>query len=289
MVEDVRQQSSLDPPSPQLFACYCQMSQGLLADVPALAIRTTGDPAALATTLRAIVHEVAPAAGLTSVMTMEARLTERLAMPRLLAALVLALGASALLIAGIGLAGALAHQVTLRSREIGIRAALGATPGDITGSVVRGALTLTLVGTSTGLVVAFVLARWLTHVVTGVGVHDRSRLPSVPSCCWWSRCRVCGSGASGGTESIRPKCSEPDWTGAAPPDPSVVARGGPYAPLRSGGRARGAQGSWSTPWCGRSREQNQALDARRPRHSATVTRAPRHSGGHSGPFGRVSR
>jgi putative ABC transport system permease protein len=172
VVEDVRQQSGLDPPSPQLFACYCQMSQGLLADVPALAIRTAGDPAALATTLRAIVHEVAPAAGLTSVMTMEARLKERLAMPRLLAALVVALGASALLLAGLGLAGAFAHQVTLRSREIGIRAALGATPGDITGSVVRAALTLTLVGTSTGLVVAFVLARWLTHVVTGVGVHD---------------------------------------------------------------------------------------------------------------------
>ena len=93
-------------------------------------------------------------------------------MPRLLAALVVALGASALLIAGIGLAGALAHQVTLRSREIGIRAALGATPGDITGGVVRAALTLTLAGASTGLVVAFVLARWLTHVVTGVSVHD---------------------------------------------------------------------------------------------------------------------
>src|SRR5262249_26269076 len=110
VVEDVRQQSELDAAQPQLFACYCQIAQGLLADVPALAIRTTGDPAALAPALRTIVRDVAPSAGLTSVMTMEARLTERLALPRLLTALVVALGAGALVIAGIGLAGALAHQ-----------------------------------------------------------------------------------------------------------------------------------------------------------------------------------
>jgi len=172
VADDVRQQTGLETASPQIFACYCQMAQGLLGDTPALAIRTTGDPAALAPTLRAIVHEVAPASGLTSVMTMETRLKEQLAVPRLLAGLVVAIGAAALFIAAVGLAGVLAHQVATRSRELSIRAALGASRRQIAGGVVRGALTVTLVGASIGLVAAFVLARWLSTVVTGVGVHD---------------------------------------------------------------------------------------------------------------------
>jgi putative ABC transport system permease protein len=180
VVDDVRQQSGLEAPSPQLFACYCQITQGLLADVPVLAIRTTGDPAPLATTLRAVVRDVAPAAGLTSVMTMEARLKERLAVPRLLAAIVIGLGAAALFIAGIGLAGTLAHQVALRFREIGIRAALGATPRAIASGIARGALALTLVGTAIGLVAAFLVARWLDHVVIGVSVHDPIAFAAVP-------------------------------------------------------------------------------------------------------------
>jgi hypothetical protein len=172
VVDDVRQQTGLEAASPQIFACYCQMAQGLLSDTPALAIRTTGDPDAVGPALRAIVHEVAPSAGLTSVMTMETRLKEQLAVPRLLAGLVVAIGAAALFIAAVGLAGVLAHQVAMRSRELSIRAALGATRSQIAGGVVRGALTVTLLGMSTGLVVAFVLARWLSTVVTGVGVHD---------------------------------------------------------------------------------------------------------------------
>jgi len=172
VADDVRQQTGLETASPQIFACYCQMAQGLLGDTPALAVRTTGDPAALAPTLRAIVHEVAPASGLTSVMTMETRLKEQLAVPRLLTGLVVAIGAAALFIAAVGLAGVLAHQVATRSRELSIRAALGASRRQIAGGVVRGALTVTLVGASIGLVAAFVLARWLSTVVTGVGVHD---------------------------------------------------------------------------------------------------------------------
>lgn len=180
VVDDVRQQAGAEPALPQLFACYCQIATGILGDVPALAIRTTLDPAALAPTLRAVVHDVAPLAGLTSVMTMEARLKERLAVPRLLAALVVALGAGALLIAVVGLVGALAHQVTLRAREIAIRAALGATPRDIAGGIARSAMLVTGIGTAAGLLAAFLLARWLDHVVTGVGVHDPLAFGLVP-------------------------------------------------------------------------------------------------------------
>ncbi len=180
VVDDVIQQTGVEPASSQVFACYCQVTQGLMADVPAMAIRTTGDPAALTPTLRAMVQDVAPAASLASAMTMETRLSARLAVPRLLARLVIGFSSAALFIAGIGLVGALGHRVTLRAREMAIRSALGASPGVLAGGIARSALAMTSLGTIIGLGAAAVVSQWLSHGVDGVDVHDPVVFGAVP-------------------------------------------------------------------------------------------------------------
>jgi putative ABC transport system permease protein len=95
-----------------------------------------------------------------------------LAKPRLYALLLGGFAAFALAIAGVGLFGVLSYSVSLRSREIGVRTSLGATPWDIAGLVLRQALTVTLCGLVLGLAVSAALARYLSKLLYGVTASD---------------------------------------------------------------------------------------------------------------------
>jgi putative ABC transport system permease protein len=169
VVADVRHDTPVDPIHPELYA-----TTGQLNGFPAqfLTVRTLGNPAALVTTLRAIVTAVSRNASLDQVMTMDGRVRTSLARPRLYAVLIGGFSAFALLIAVIGLFGGLSYGVTQRRREIGIRTALGATPRDIVGLVVRQGAVMTVSGLAIGFMVAGWTGQYLSGFLFGVTPAD---------------------------------------------------------------------------------------------------------------------
>jgi hypothetical protein len=169
VVADVRHDTPVDPIHPELYA-----STGQLNGYPAqfLTVRTASDPAALSADLRTIVRAASRNASLDQVMTMEGRLRTSLARPRLYAVLIGGFSAFAVLIAAIGLFGGLSYGVTQRTREIGVRTALGATPRDIVGLVVKQGVVMTVIGLVVGLGGAAAAVRFLAGFLFGVTPLD---------------------------------------------------------------------------------------------------------------------
>lgn len=178
MVENIRP-GLTDPALPEVFIVHTQAPAGLGID-PTFVIRTSRDPERLIGTLRQLVTHADPSATLESVMTMEQRVMESLSRPRLYAVVLGGFAGFAVLIAGVGLFGVLSYSVTQRSRELGVRAALGARPQDIVRLVVREGLLITLGGAVVGLGAAVVLARWLGSFLFGVETHDLMTFTAVP-------------------------------------------------------------------------------------------------------------
>ena len=172
VVDDMRQGSVFDAPQPELFIPYAQAGCAAAVPDPILVIRTADDPGPYAATLKRLIREQAPALALDAVMTMDERVTTNLARPRLYAVVLAAFGAFALAIAGVGVFGVLSYSVAQRSREIGVRAALGARPADIVALVVGQVAAIGVCGLGVGLGTAFVLSRSLAAVLYGVQPHD---------------------------------------------------------------------------------------------------------------------
>ncbi|HSL22257.1 MAG TPA: ABC transporter permease [Vicinamibacterales bacterium] len=172
VIEDVREGSITAPPQPEMYVSSRQLPTGVLHDDPMVVLRTAWAPAGLVPELRALLRDVAPGALLENVMTMEDRLRADLARPRLYAVLLGAFAAFAVLIAAVGLFGVLAYVVAQRSREIGVRAALGATPRAIVALIVRQALWVSLAGIIAGLAISLVAVRWLATLLYGVEPRD---------------------------------------------------------------------------------------------------------------------
>ncbi len=89
-------------------------------------------------------------------------------------------GGSALLLAGVGIYGLMAYSVQQRTKEIGIRMALGAQPGALRGMVLRQGMRLALIGAVIGIATAFGLTRLLTSLLFGVQPHDPLVFIAVP-------------------------------------------------------------------------------------------------------------
>ena len=178
IVADVRQAGPDAPVQPEVFAVRSQ----ILSRMPAqqyVIVRTTGDPAALADDLRTIVKNASQTAILEQVLTMETRLMMSLAKPRLYATLLGGFATFALLIALIGLFGGLSYGVTLRTREIGVRTALGATPRHIVSMVMKQGTVMTVSGLAIGLGVAAATVRYLGALLFGVEPLDPATFSAV--------------------------------------------------------------------------------------------------------------
>jgi ABC-type antimicrobial peptide transport system permease subunit len=122
--------------------------------------------------LRAIVHAQAPALALDSVMTMEDRVMTSVAKPRLYAVVLAGFGVLAVVIAGVGLFGVVSFSVAQRTREIGVRSALGAQARDSVALVVRQAIGIVGAGLAIGVATALAGARILASFLYGISPHD---------------------------------------------------------------------------------------------------------------------
>jgi predicted permease len=135
-------------------------------------VRTAGDPQAFVPAIRAAVAQINPNLPLRDVTTESQQIDRLLFQERLVARLSSFFGLLALVLACIGLYGLLAYEVTRRTREIGIRIALGAQSKDVLRSVVRQGLALAVVGAAAGIGVALGVTRYLKSMLYDVRSND---------------------------------------------------------------------------------------------------------------------
>ena len=161
--------SGLDvTPKAELYVPYLQQNAGNMT----LVLRTAGDPVALIAPVRAAVREAARGTPLAEVATMEAMIDASVAQRRLSMTLLGAFALLALVLASVGIYGVLSYAVAERSREMGIRRALGARDGQVVGMVVGEGMRLVVIGVLSGMAAAFLSTRLMRGLLYGVGASD---------------------------------------------------------------------------------------------------------------------
>jgi ABC-type antimicrobial peptide transport system permease subunit len=134
--------------------------------------RTAADPKALMAPIRREVNSLDSALPITGMRTMDDQVDESLSAQRLIATLSAFFGALATLLAGIGLYGVMAYTVSRRTRELGIRVALGAGRGSLLGLVMREVVLLTASGVAIAIPIALALTRLVRAQLFGVQPTD---------------------------------------------------------------------------------------------------------------------
>jgi putative ABC transport system permease protein len=134
--------------------------------------RTSGSPEALLPAIRQRIHDLDAGLALANINTMDQWLSNSAAQPRLNTALLTSFATVALLIAAIGIYGVLAYSVNQRTREIGLRMALGATPRSVLHLIVGQGMKVVLIGVAVGLAGGLALGRAVSSLVFGVPVRD---------------------------------------------------------------------------------------------------------------------
>ena len=135
-------------------------------------LRASGDPAELAGAARRVIYAIDPAQPVADVQTLDSLLSRSIARARFTSVLLAVFAAVALLLAAVGIGGVMAVSVAQRTREIGIRIAIGAPPPSVIGLVVREGMALALTGLAIGVVGALALARFLDKLLFGVAPTD---------------------------------------------------------------------------------------------------------------------
>ena len=156
------------PVIPQL---YCSEAQNSDLQVTLL-VKTQGEPAALLPSVRSAIRSLDPQLPTFAVRTMDEAVSASLGRQRLAATLVGGFSLLALFLAALGLYGVLAYSVTQRTREIGIRIALGSPRGNIFRLVLRQAMIMVGIGIVVGLTLAIGCGPLFRHFVYGVAPHD---------------------------------------------------------------------------------------------------------------------
>jgi putative ABC transport system permease protein len=125
------------------------------------------------------IHEIDPDQVVTDIKTLEQIKSESVGADRFRSILLSIFAGVALVLSGIGLYGVISYSVVQRTREIGIRAALGANATNILGLILRSGITLTAIGLVLGIAGAFGLTRFLASMLFGVGNYDPVTLSAV--------------------------------------------------------------------------------------------------------------
>ncbi len=174
VVGNVRSRTLGEKTRPVLFRSLEQATGTDPADLGyTLVVRTAGgDPAAMARAVREAIHGLNPAMAVFNVETIEEHLQSALFLPRLAGTLFGIFGGLGLVLAAVGLYGVISFSVERRTREIGIRIAVGAQRGAVERLIVRQGMVLTGIAMALGLAAAWMTARFCASFLYGVSVHD---------------------------------------------------------------------------------------------------------------------
>jgi len=168
IVGDVHNQGLATEPKKQV---YLPMRQSPTAGM-ALVARTETDPAAFSNAIQRVIWEVDPGQPIYELSTMDQILARAVFLPRLSTTLLAAFALAALLLAALGIYGVLSYSVSQRTKEIGLRMALGASGGNTVAMIVQSSVIMVAIGGVIGLAGALVLARSLEGILYGVEPFD---------------------------------------------------------------------------------------------------------------------
>jgi predicted permease len=184
VVRDGKYVDLREPATPVWYVPYAQLEIAGTSDtaerirlgVTTLYVRATGDPSALAGEVTRTIAALDPRVTVSGVRATSGQIDDLLVLERVLAALASAFAAVAVFLAALGLYGVMAYDTTARTREIGVRLALGATPGGVLGLVLRQAAVLIGLGLALGVAPAVLVVRSAKTLLFGLEPAD----PVVP-------------------------------------------------------------------------------------------------------------
>jgi ABC-type antimicrobial peptide transport system permease subunit len=168
VVADVRERRLESDPTPQMYFPIAEVTPANVAIV----VRSTLPPAALLARMRESVRAVDPTQAIYNVRTMDEVVGSSVAPRRTNTILISAFAVLALLLSAVGIYAVVSYSVSQRTREFGIRAALGATGGELVRLVTGEMAWVTAIGLAAGIAGAWALSRVLTSMIYGVSVHD---------------------------------------------------------------------------------------------------------------------
>lgn len=168
VVGDVRQLELGEDPTPTMYIS----PSWIVLPTMTLVVRTRTEPATLVQSIRRVVARLDPHQPLSAFQTMRSAVAANAAEPRLNTILVASFAGLALLLAVVGVAGVVGYSVGQRTRELAVRLALGASPGQAVRHVMSGGLAMCALGILCGVGAALALGRALASVLFGVAAHD---------------------------------------------------------------------------------------------------------------------
>ena len=168
---DIKYEGADQPDRPDRADFYTSYLQFAYPDTMVI-VKARGSPTALLPALRSAVASVDPALPIYDVLTLDDRISDAVARPRFNAALLAAFAGAALLLAAIGVYGVLSYSVSSRTREIGVRLALGADASRVVGLVVGQGLRLAVTGAAIGLAASVAVARLMQGLILDAATWD---------------------------------------------------------------------------------------------------------------------
>jgi ABC-type antimicrobial peptide transport system permease subunit len=145
-----------------------------------LVVETAGNPAAVQEAVRRQIHALDPTMAIFNEETMDEHIRSAFFLPRLAATLFGVFGCIGLVLATVGLYGVMSYSVSRRTREIGIRIALGSQPGTVERLILRQGLMLTLIAMALGWPAAWMLSKLASSFLYGIQPHDALTFAVVP-------------------------------------------------------------------------------------------------------------
>jgi len=179
VVGNIRGRALGAEPAPMIYRCACQIVGPVLTRM-GLIVRTTGDPRAAIRAVEGQVYAVDRNQPVFDVKTMDERLADSLAPQRFHLVLIGTFAVIALVLSALGVYGVLSYLVTRRTREIGIRMAMGARPREVRRLVVGESLALAALAVVAGLGGAWALTRYLQSMLYGVTALDGATFAVMP-------------------------------------------------------------------------------------------------------------
>jgi putative ABC transport system permease protein len=178
IVGDVKQGLAAEPPS-EMYVPYRQANEVLPVTFLSVVLRTDADPALIASSVRNVVHEIDANQPVVNVRTMEENLAAAMSQPKFRTLLLSIFAGLGLLIACVGIYGVMAYSTTQRTREIGVRMALGSTPEAIFRLVLGEGLRLTVIGVLVGVAASIAATRYLSSLLFQIRSTDPLTMAAV--------------------------------------------------------------------------------------------------------------